>query len=401
MMLPVPEKATLLVVDDTPENLTLMSGLLKDDYKVKVANGGERALKIAASESPPDLILLDIMMPEMDGYEVCRRLKADPRTSDIPVVFLTAKSEVADETMGLSLGAVDYITKPISPPIVLARIKTQLLIKRVSDFLRDQNAYLESEVKRRTHELLQSTLARQQLESDLKVALRLQRSMLPRPKFQLQNWQIEAFLKPAKTIGGDLYEYLPLPDQRLLFAVGDVSDKGVAAALFMVRVLTLLRWLAPSCSDPAHLLQDLNRALCQDNDACMFVTLGMGFLDLQSRQLLYASGGHEPPVLLGGTPRLLELSGGPALGLTEAADFPLHQLRLEPGQSLILLSDGVAEANNPMQAEFGFERLLTTCEALGQSPPARVVAACLHAVETFTAGAEPNDDLTLLVISGG
>jgi len=400
-MLQVQEKATLLVVDDTPENLTLMSGLLKDDYKVKVANGGERALKIAASDSPPDLILLDIMMPEMDGYEVCRRLKADPRTSDIPVVFLTAKSEVADETMGLSLGAVDYITKPISPPIVLARIKTHLLIKRVSDFLRDQNAYLESEVKRRTDELLQSTLARQQLESDLKVALRLQRSMLPRPKFQLHNWQIEAFLKPAKTIGGDLYEYLPLPDHRLLFAVGDVSDKGVAAALFMVRVLTLLRWLAPNCSDPAHLLQDLNLALCRDNDACMFVTLGIGFLDLQSRQLLYASGGHEPPLLLGGAPKLLELSGGPALGLTEDADFPLHQLRLEPGQSLMLLSDGVAEANNPDQAEFGFERLLTTCEVLGQCPPAQVVAACLQAVEAFTAGADPNDDLTILVLSGG
>ena len=144
---------TILVVDDTPENLTLMSGLLKESYRVKVANGGERALKIAISDTPPDLILLDIMMPEIDGYEVCRRLKADPRSVDIPVIFLTAKSEVADETLGLEMGAVDYITKPISPPIVLARVKTQLAMKRMADFLRDQNHYLESEVRRRTEEV--------------------------------------------------------------------------------------------------------------------------------------------------------------------------------------------------------------------------------------------------------
>jgi len=148
------EKATILVVDDTPDNLSLMSGLLKDDYKVKVANGGEKALKIAQSDSPPDLILLDIMMPEVDGYEVCKRLQADPKTRSIPIIFLTAKSEIEDETYGLELGAVDYITKPISPPIVLARVKTHLAVKSVQDFLRDQNEFLEAEVQKRTAEVM-------------------------------------------------------------------------------------------------------------------------------------------------------------------------------------------------------------------------------------------------------
>jgi len=147
------EKATILVVDDTPDNLTLMSGLLKDTYKVKVCHSGERALKIAQSETPPDLILLDIMMPEMDGYEVCKRLKLDPNTRDIPVIFLTAKTEIDDETHGLELGAVDYITKPISPPIVMARVKTHLGMKGVQDFLKDKNSYLEAEVMRRTAEV--------------------------------------------------------------------------------------------------------------------------------------------------------------------------------------------------------------------------------------------------------
>ena len=110
------EKPTILVVDDTPENLSMMSFLLKDLYKVKVANQGQKALRIAASEPRPDLILLDIMMPEMDGYEVCRQLQQDPQTRTIPIIFLTAKASIEDEEFGLELGAVDYITKPISPP---------------------------------------------------------------------------------------------------------------------------------------------------------------------------------------------------------------------------------------------------------------------------------------------
>ncbi len=145
------EKPTILVVDDTPENLTMMSFLLKDRYKVKVANHGQKALRIAASEPQPDLILLDIMMPEMDGYEVCRQLQQDPQTRNIPIIFLTAKASVEDEEFGL--GAVDYITKPISPPVVLARVKTHLSLKASADFLRSKSDYLEQEVAKRTREI--------------------------------------------------------------------------------------------------------------------------------------------------------------------------------------------------------------------------------------------------------
>ena len=146
------EKPTVLVVDDTPENLSLMSRLLRTDYVVKVAPSGERALRIV-SESPPDLVLLDIMMPEMDGYEVCRRLKTDARTRDVPVIFLTAKVQEEDEQQGFDVGAVDYITKPISPPIVMARVRTHLALKAAADFLKDKNAYLEGEVRKRTREV--------------------------------------------------------------------------------------------------------------------------------------------------------------------------------------------------------------------------------------------------------
>lgn len=148
------EKKTVLVVDDTPDNLSLMSGLLKDDYKVKVANNGEKALRIAATEPQPDLILLDIMMPDMDGYEVCQFLKRNANTAKIPVIFLTAKSEVEDEKKGLELGAVDYLTKPVSPPIVMARVKNHLALKTHADFLRDKSDFLEAEVAKRTREVM-------------------------------------------------------------------------------------------------------------------------------------------------------------------------------------------------------------------------------------------------------
>ena len=147
------EKHTILIVDDTPENLGLMNGLLKGLYATRIATGGHRALKAALIEPYPDLILLDINMPDIDGYAVCRQLKAQPQTEHIPVIFLTAKTAIEDEQAGFDAGAVDFITKPISPPTVLARVKTQLALKLATDRLRDQNAYLDAELRRRTREV--------------------------------------------------------------------------------------------------------------------------------------------------------------------------------------------------------------------------------------------------------
>lgn len=147
------DQQTILIVDDTPENLTLMHGLLRDRYHVKVAHNGQRALQVATTAPLPDLILLDVVMPDLGGFEVCRRLKNMGRTAHIPVIFLTSKSEIEDEQQGFDVGAVDYIVKPISAPIVLARVRTHLKLKAVSDFLKDKNAFLKSEVEQRTREV--------------------------------------------------------------------------------------------------------------------------------------------------------------------------------------------------------------------------------------------------------
>ena len=151
--LDIVRRPSILVVDDTPDNLVLISDLLKDRYAIKVANNGEKALRITRGDEPPDLILLDIMMPDLSGHQVAQELMGDPKTRDIPIIFLTALASEGDETLGLELGAADYITKPIRPPVLLARVETQLNIKAAADFLRSQNDYLEQEVARRTREV--------------------------------------------------------------------------------------------------------------------------------------------------------------------------------------------------------------------------------------------------------
>ncbi|WP_320127849.1 two-component system response regulator [uncultured Sphaerochaeta sp.] len=146
-------KVTILLVDDSPDSIVLLSSLLKNLYRVKIAITGEKALEVASGKDVPDLILLDIMMPGLDGYETCRLLKSNPKTAEIPIIFLTAKTGDADEEKGLALGAEDYIIKPPNPAILRARIKTHLKLKEVRDFLKDKNEYLEAEITRRTQEI--------------------------------------------------------------------------------------------------------------------------------------------------------------------------------------------------------------------------------------------------------
>lgn len=151
----VPPQATLLIVDDTPDNITVLSAILREHYRIKVANSGAKAIEIA-NAFPPDLILLDVMMPELDGYETCRRLKASERTRDIPIIFVTARSHIEDERRGLLLGAVDYISKPVSPPVVQARVATQLRLRATTAQLQEKNHVLRQSLQQRTDALLRT-----------------------------------------------------------------------------------------------------------------------------------------------------------------------------------------------------------------------------------------------------
>lgn len=387
------EKQKVLIVDDTPENIHVLMETLRSEYKIVAATSGAKALALAQREPYPDLILLDVMMPEMDGYQVCRRLKSDPKTEGIPIVFVTALSETGDEEMGLELGAVDFITKPFHPGLVKARVRNQLELKRHRD-------HLEEEVQRRTAELLNANAARQKLENELDVARRLQQSMLHSGRWLPEGAEsggLAARLKPARAVGGDLFDHLLVGDGRLLFAVGDVSDKGVAAALFMVRVLTLFRSMAVTCSGPGELLAQMNFALCEDNDALMFVTFCCLEIDLESGDWRLASGGHEAPLILQNDKVTeLEIESGPALGLIPEAEFPEVRGRLEPEQTLLLYTDGATEAENSALEPFGEERLHRAGREAHQLSLSDVIPYLLQRIAEHAAGAEQSDDLTLL-----
>ena len=178
------EKQAVLVVDDTPANIQVLIETLKDDYRIVAAINGERALQLAISDPPPDIILLDVMMPEMDGYEVCAKLKADAKTRDIPIIFVTAMSDTQDETKGLELGAVDYIIKPISPPVVSARVKSHLELKQAREILKNQNVILEQRVEERTKKVMELQqvefdlrAAKEKVENELNIAAQIQKSI--------------------------------------------------------------------------------------------------------------------------------------------------------------------------------------------------------------------------------
>ena len=192
----VETKMKILIVDDERFNINVLHDLLKTDYKTMAAISGKQALKAVESENPPDLILLDIMMPEMDGYEVCTILKSNEKTKDIPVIFVTAMGQTSDETKGLEIGAVDYLTKPISPPIVHARVKAHLKLKKQRDELNAAYRLIDSQKTR--------------MQNELNVGRDIQMSMVPQlfPPYPDRNeFTLHAKLFPAREVGGDFYDY--------------------------------------------------------------------------------------------------------------------------------------------------------------------------------------------------
>jgi sigma-B regulation protein RsbU (phosphoserine phosphatase) len=237
---PAPAKS-ILIVDDTPINLGVISGALKDSYRTKVATNGEKALSIASGEEKPDLILLDVMMPGMDGYEVCRRLKANPDTRDIPVIFLTGQTGTDDETKGFEVGAVDYIHKPFSEAVVKARVRTHLML-------------------REAHEQIAKQLVAINIE--LEMARQIQLSILPRSTPKLQGLDIVASYIPMTSVAGDFYDFIIVDEKHVGILVADVSGHGLPSALIASMLQVALTAQAAHASDPARVLSGLNQALC-------------------------------------------------------------------------------------------------------------------------------------------
>ena len=363
------EKQAVLVVDDTPANIQVLMETLKDDYRIVAAVNGERALQLAISDPPPDIILLDVMMPEMDGYEVCARLKADAKTRDIPVIFITAMSDAQDETKGLELGAVDYITKPISPPVVSARVKSHLELKQAREILKNQNVILEQRVAERTKEVLELQqvefdlrAAKEKVENELNIAAQIQKNILP-SKFPAypdrKEFELYALMQPARYVGGDFYDFFFVDDNTLALVMADVSDKGIPASLFMMVRRTLIASLAVDHRSPSIVLEKANNVMCQNNESGMFVTVFLAFYDVLNGNLTASNAGHSAGLIIdpGGASREWAHTHGAALGFMEDLPYKEETMNLKAGQTLFLYTDGVTEAMSPDNELFGLAQL--------------------------------------------
>src|SRR5262245_38850057 len=341
----------VLLVDDAKANLDILVEGLKSDHKLSLALNGEMALQIAA-RTPPDLVLLDIVMPGMDGYEVCRRLRQRPETAEVPIMFLSSLEELQNKTRGFEAGANDYLTKPFEMLEVKARVRSLLKAKAYTDAVKEQIA------------------------SELRVAREIQMGMLPHDFAGMEKAYgvgFGAVLEPAREVGGDLYGVCAAGPERLVVFLGDVSGKGIPASMFMVRAISLARLLAREIAEPEKILARLNDELATDNPSGMFVTFLCAVFEPRTHRLTLANADHCRPLLLprNGPPRWAVKNLGTALGFEPGLEFERTELTLRDGDALILYSDGVSEAFNPQDECYGNERLYADAEKLaGQTATA-------------------------------
>jgi sigma-B regulation protein RsbU (phosphoserine phosphatase) len=369
----------VLLVDDAKANLDILVEGLKADHKLSLALNGEMALQ-AAERNPPDLVLLDIMMPGIDGYEVCHRLRQMPETAEVPIMFLSSLEEVKDKTRGFEAGANDYLTKPFDMLEVKARVRSLLKAKAYSDAVKEQIA------------------------GELRVAREIQMGMLPQAFSDVEQAygvRIGAVLEPAREVGGDLYGVCAAAPQRLVVFLGDVSGKGIPASMFMVRAISLARLLAREIAAPERILARLNDELSVDNPSGMFVTFLCAVFNPLTGQVVIANGGHCRPVLMrnGSPPAWAVKSLGTALGFETGMEFERTELTLKPGDGLVFYTDGVSEAFNPSEECYGDARLLDDVASLVGQPTAEVTAGLLQKVHAHAAGAPQSDDIAILTLT--
>jgi len=316
-------------------------------------------------------------MPGIDGYEVCRRLHADESTRELPVMLLSSLEDVKDKTRGFEVGGNDYLTKPFEVLEVKARVRSLLKAKAYADAVREAMA------------------------RDLRIAREIQMGILPADLAAITRGtglDVHAVIEPAREVGGDLYEVLRVSDDRIVVALGDVSGKGIPAALFMAVVLTVLRTLARRIPEPDEILMRLNDELAEQNPRGMFVTLQCLVFDLAQGRVSCAGAGHHQLAIVsrGRPPRLACPSSGRPAGLMAFNPVERETLSLEPDDTFVLFSDGVSEAMNTAEDFYGEERLLAALAAGGSASD--IVKRVLADVGDFTAGAKQSDDITVLAV---
>jgi serine phosphatase RsbU (regulator of sigma subunit) len=408
------QAASILAVDDTGANLQVLAGMLKDrGYKVRPVPSGKLAL-LAARRDPPDLILLDINMPEMNGYEVCERLKADDKLKGIPVIFISALTEQLDKVKAFAIGGVDYLTKPFQMEELHARVETHLKLRRLQIELEEYSRHLE--------------LARERLKLDLELAREVQRGFLPLRLPGVPGYEFFAHYESAYEVGGDYYDFIllpanqesgirsqesgasltpdscpltpDLPRQRVAVLVGDVAGKGVVAALLMAKLCADARFCMLTEPDPAAAVTRLNSLMSQSGIADRFVTLVAAVLDPGSHTVTLVNAGHPPPLIYHRATRTVgeaisnELAGLP-LGVQDGFKYVSCRVRLEPGDSILAFTDGVPEAMDVQGLQLETRGVVAAVQGEAYYPRA-LAEQVVKVVKQFATGRSQHDDIALV-----
>jgi sigma-B regulation protein RsbU (phosphoserine phosphatase) len=373
-----PSPATILVVDDNPVNLQVLVRTLQGTgHRILAARDGAAALDIARRVRP-DLVLLDVMMPGQDGFDLCRTLRNDPAAADTMVIFLSALGQASDKVMGLNLGAVDYITKPIQTEEVLARVSNHLM-----------RQHLEREV--RSH--------RDRLNRELDGAARMQRLLLPTALPARPGIELAAHYRTSRHAGGDYYDVLELGGNRLGLLVADVSGHGAPAAIVMAMLRAVLH-SHPDPTDPAAVLQHMNAHFGYLWDTAMFATAVCGVFDVDGGRLRLASAGHPPPLLYrpGASVTPVPVDGVMPLLLMDIDAVPTTEVQLQPGDRLLFYTDGVTDREDRSDVAYDLDRLSASFERAGPHATDEVVTCLVADLEDFAEGREAEDDQTILVL---
>lgn len=372
-------KCRVLLVDDVKDNITILIETLKNDYLLGFALNGPDALTYAKAKSP-DLILLDIMMPEMDGYEVCRRLKADPDTRDIPVLFITALDEIENKTTAFEVGAVDYITKPFELLEIKARVKTHLTLNLAIQALAAQ---------------------RDRLQQSLDLAMEIQQSLLPKRNPILEGLDIAGKSVYCDETGGDYYDFLDLGSEKIGIIVGDVSGHGIQSALLMTTVRGSLRQRIQKPDSLEQVISDLNKQFHTDVEKSgHFMTLFICEVDAQNRILTWIRAGHDPALVYNiASDTFYELGGmGLPLGVAEDSQFEECSGAIEDKQILIIGTDGIWESFDIEGNRFGKEKFKDIIRSSAHLPANSLADRVIKTVQHFRHPLKIEDDITLVIV---
>ena len=373
----------ILMVDDE-EDLELLvrqrfrRRIRKGDFDFIFAHNGKQALEKLEENPDIRLVLSDINMPVMDGLTLLGQLESF--NPEIRAVIISAYGDMANIRTAMNRGAFDFVTKPIDfNDLSITIEKTLKHIDTLQQALQNRDRLVA-------------------LKQELEVARHVQTSSLPEALPEGDEFDIGAMMTPAREIGGDFYDFFAIDDHRMGLVIADVSDKGVPAALITMVTRALLKSASRRHDSPGDCLAEVNEFLSQDNEACMFVTLFYGVLDFRDGCLRYSNGGHNPPRVMraAGAVEALQTTGDLALGVFAGHGFQEREVSVAPGDGLFLYTDGITEACNPANDEFGEQRLDELLGRVGAQPSQEVVRGAVEAVEAFAKGTPQFDDMTCL-----